>query len=123
MEYRIGEVWLSDEIGSYVECVKDQKSSCEHCVFNEDGGSCPAKSYNWHPCYHSDREDGEDVHFVHYLKTGDKVIWDENDTPVGQERLWNVHYVDGVLVTIRRTDDDNVTEEVTVPVIETVKVI
>ena len=64
MMYKVGEVFYSHEVDAQVKCVEDVGTSCAHCVFNEEGESCPAKSYNWHPCYHSDREDGKDVHFV-----------------------------------------------------------
>ena len=67
MEYKVGEVFYSPEVDGRVKCVEDANGqSCALCAFSEDracGASCPAKSYDWHPCYHSDREDGRDVHF------------------------------------------------------------
>lgn len=64
MEYKVGEVFYSQELAASVRCVADNgNSSCERCVFNDGGGACPAKGYDRHPCYHSDRSDGTDVHF------------------------------------------------------------
>lgn len=113
MEYKVGEVWLSDEVGGYVKTVLDEHGSCEHCVFSEDQGcsaSCPAKSYNWHPCYQSDREDGNSVHFVMAtdedimkafpLKVGDKVLWADKRTPIGEERVYEVFEVREDMVKI-----------------------
>ena len=86
MEYKIGEVFFCDELHANVRCVKDEKKngcliSCSRCIYSEDymsGTSCPAKSYDGHPCYHSDREDGQDVHFerVHKpIKAIDLLTW------------------------------------------------
>ena len=113
MMYKVGEVWLSDEVGGYVKTVLDEHGSCEHCVFSEDQGcsaSCPAKSYDWHPCYHSDREDDKDVHFVKAtdedimkafpLAIGDKVLWADKRTPIGEERVYEVFEVREDMVKI-----------------------
>lgn len=113
MEYKLGEVWFSDEINRYVKTVRDEHGSCEHCEFSEDkacGASCPAKSYDWHPCYHSEREDGQDVHFelatdediqaAHPLKVGDHVLWADKRRPIGKERVWEVFEVREDMVKI-----------------------
>lgn len=131
MEYKVGEVWLSDEVGGYVKTVLDEHGSCEHCVFSEDqecSASCPAKSYNWHPCYHSEREDGKSVHFVMAtdedimaafpLEVGDKVLWADKRTPVGEERVYEVFEVREDMVKI--ADDYS---EAEVPWTEVIKLI
>jgi hypothetical protein len=113
MEYKLGEVWFSDEINCYVKTVRDEHGSCEHCVFSEDkasGASCPAKSYDWHPCYHSERKDGNDVHFelatdediqtAHPLNVGDRVLWADKHTPIDKERVYEVFEVREDMVKI-----------------------
>lgn len=68
MEYKIGEVFYDAELHANVQCVKDETKNgclrgCSHCIYSEnyaEGASCPRYDK---PCYHSDREDGEDVHF------------------------------------------------------------
>lgn len=98
MIYNIGDVFYSDEVNARVKCVKDFSSSCEHCVFNECGNSCPNKSYDRHPCYHTDRGDEHDVHFVladePLLKVGDKVLWNDPEIRTDSEhRVWEVYEV------------------------------
>ena len=62
MIYKPNDTFLNR--GKLLKCVLDNDSSCEHCVFNDEGGSCPAREYDRHPCYHTDRGDEHDVHFV-----------------------------------------------------------
>lgn len=139
MEYKVGQVWFSDEFGGYVKTVLDENGSCSHCVFSEDkecGASCPAKSYNSHPCYCSEREDGKSVHFEEatqeeidkafpYVKIGDKVLWDGKRCPVGKERRWNVCDVSDDGLAVISTGDAGSPDycEVEVPVLETIKII
>lgn len=86
MEYKVGEVFFDEELHANVRCVKDEVKngclqSCSHCIFSENymaGAPCPPRSYNEHPCYHSEREDGQDVHFekVHKpIKPVDLLKW------------------------------------------------
>lgn len=110
MVYKIGEVWYSDEVEAYVKCVHDEHADCSDCVFSEDGWSCPPKCYNRHPCYHTDRNDSDDVHFViatedeireaMKLKVGDKVLWADKRTPIGEERVYEVFEVRDDMVKI-----------------------
>lgn len=98
MIYKVNEVFYSEEANALVKCVKDCGTDCSDCVFNEEGSSCPPKSYNWHPCYHTDRGDEHDVHFVladePYLKVGDKVRWNDPEIRTDSEhRVWEVYEV------------------------------
>ena len=91
MEYKVGEVFFDEELHANVRCVKDEVKngclqSCSHCIFSEDymaGAPCPPRSYNEHPCYNSEREDGQDVHFekVHKpIKAIDLLKWLVNES-------------------------------------------
>ena len=65
MEYKIGDIFYDADLCKKVECVADENQcSCECCAYNDEGVSCPAKSYDRHPCYFIDRQDGKNVHFV-----------------------------------------------------------
>ena len=88
MYYKIGEVFYDDELHANVRCVKDDVKnscllSCSRCVYSEDysdGASCLKYI---HPCYHSDREDGQNVHFekVHKpIKAIDLLKWLVNES-------------------------------------------
>lgn len=63
MIYKPGETFNHYELG-LVKCVCDKQGSCEDCIFGIEGSSCDPKEYNSHPCYHTDREDEFDVHFI-----------------------------------------------------------
>lgn len=87
MEYKIGEVFFDENLHANVRCVKDEvkdgiNRGCSRCIFSEnylDGASCPRYD---HPCYHSDREDGQDVHFekVHKpIRPINLIKWLAND--------------------------------------------
>ena len=99
MEYKIDEIFFDDELHANVRCVKDEekKSGCCRCIFSEnylDGSSCPR--YN-HPCYHSDREDGQDVHFekVHKsIKPINLLKWLVNES-IDTEGLATIEVDDG----------------------------
>lgn len=66
--YKPGEVFSHYEFGT-LKCVLDKNDSCSKCIFSEDGeSSCPPKEYNRHPCYHTDRGDEVDVHFIKVFK-------------------------------------------------------
>lgn len=127
MIYKVGEVFYSDEVEAYVKCVKQGSSTdCDNCVFSEDCWSCPPKSYDSHPCYHSDRNDTDDVLFVLAseeeikdalkLKVGDKVLWADKRTPIGEERVYEVFEVRDDMVKI--ADEYS---EAEVPIMEVIK--
>lgn len=61
-ELRIGEKVYEPWVESMIVCVEDGKG-CSDCIFSEDGSSCPTRVAEQYPCYHSDREDGKDVHY------------------------------------------------------------
>ena len=88
MEYKVNEVFFDEGLHAKVRCVKDEVKngcvrSCSRCIYSEDylsGASCPRGE---HPCYHSDREDGQDVHFekVHKpIKAIDLLKWLVNES-------------------------------------------
>ena len=63
MIYKPNETFRCD--GAILKCVLDKKgTTCDDCVFGIDGGSCTEREYNRHPCYHTDRGDEHNVHFV-----------------------------------------------------------
>ena len=77
MIYKPGDIFYvskvdvaNEDYEGAVICVEDSDGcSCNKCVFSEDregGSSCPAKCYDEHPCYHSDRGDEFNVHFEKY---------------------------------------------------------
>lgn len=65
---KVGEQYYVNWVGCTIKCVEDNNEGCSACIFSKvlsDGeSSCPERVYNQYPCYHSDREDGKDVHYV-----------------------------------------------------------
>ena len=65
MEYNVGDTFIDAELGLKVQCVEDgDMCTCSDCIYGFGDESCPERSYDNHPCYHSDRKDGKDVHFI-----------------------------------------------------------
>ena len=68
MEKKVGEIFVEKYFtefdGKKLQCVEDgEMCDCSDCVFF-DGCSCPTKVVDKYPCYHSDRSDGKDVHYI-----------------------------------------------------------
>lgn len=61
----VGEIQYEPWVGGLIRCVLDPPgcNSCAECVFGQDGEACPERVYDAYPCYHADREDGNDVHY------------------------------------------------------------
>jgi len=68
MIYKPGDVFTDPYHGA-VKCVADDGTfsgcGCDLCAFSQEGDTaCTEREYDMHPCYHSDRGDDLDVHFV-----------------------------------------------------------